>query len=177
MSQQGRTVFCKICGKPFYVLHGYRYRYCSDACRLKGKAIIHRGYVSKNKKHLNEYAKQRREGIWGTSNREIGKSAELHALNKLLPLLGFTEIYHVSPIRRFVPFDFVATLRGVRVLIDVTTTISKGGSWNRTALLLARALGMPLIIVFIKPDLSGYMMRDAFDGGTVLVNQVKPLPK
>jgi hypothetical protein len=130
-----------------------------------------------NRRHLNEYVKQRHDRIWGASNREIGESAEHYALNKLLPFLGFTEIYYVSPIRRFVPFDFVATKQGNRVLIDITTTMSKRGPWAKTALELARALRMPFIRVFIKPDFTGYMVRDAFEGGTVIASQVRPLPQ
>jgi hypothetical protein len=89
---------------------------------------------------------------------------------------SFTEISHASTVRRFVSFDF-ATRRGIHVLIDVITTMSRGGASNRTALELARALKMPFVRVFIKPDFIGYMVLDAFEGGSVLVDQVKPLPQ
>ena len=55
--------------------------------------------------------------------------------------------------------------------------MNKSGNWGRTALELANALRMPFIRVFIKPGLTGYMVRDAFDGGAVLLTLVKPLPK
>ena len=170
-------VTCKICRRVFHVSHRYRYSYCSDRCRLIGKAIVHRDYARNNQEHLRGYSRRWRHGVWGASSRRIGAAAELYALKKLLPLLGYKDIFHVSPIRRFVPFDFVATREGTRFLIDVTTSMNRGGAWNRTALELAKALRMPFVRVFIKPDFTGYMVRDAFDGGNVLLSRVKSLPQ
>jgi hypothetical protein len=93
-----------------------------------------------------------------------------------VPPFGSDAGYAIICSLRFVPFDFVATRRGIRVLIDVTTTMSRGGASNRTASELARALKMPFVRVFIKPDF-GYTVRDAFEGGAVLLNQVKRLPQ
>ena len=70
-----------------------------------------------------------------------------------------------------------ATRRGIRVLITVTTTMSRGGASNRTALELARPLKMPFVRVFISPDSARCVVRDAFEGGAVLLKQVKPLPQ
>ena len=168
-------VTCKICGIVFSAKGRYRRSYCSDDCRLKGKALVHRGYAQQNKEHLRAYSRQRKLRVWGISSPAIGHSAELFALQKLLPLLGFTEIVWVSPIRRFIPFDFVATLRGNRVLVDVTTTMSRSGA--RSSRELAKALRMPFLRVFIKPDFTGYTVRDAFEGSNVQLSKVKPLPK
>jgi len=168
---------CKICGRMFNVAKAYRYSYCSAACRAKGKAARHREYVRRNREHLRDYNRTRYARIWGVSNRGIAKDAETLARKKLLPSLGFTEIYHASADRRYIPFDLVATVKDRRVLVDITTGKHKGGRGSRIALEIARALQMPLLRVFIKPDFSGYMIRDARDGGAALLDMVRHLPQ
>lgn len=173
----GKDFTCKICGKVFHKPNRYRYSYCSEQCRIKGKALVHRMYAKENGEHLRAYEKQRRYKIWGTSNRETGNIAELFAMRRLLPSLGFTNIFHASSDRRFVPFDFVATFQGDRVLVDVTTGMRKSGGYSKTGIMVANALHMRLIRVFIKPDFTGFMVRDASEGGGIILNRVKPLPK
>lgn len=42
---------------------------------------------------------------------------------------------------------------------------------------LSRALEMPFLGVFIKPDFSDLVVRDAFEGNRILLRLVKPFPK
>ena len=93
-----------------------------------------------------------------------------------MPRLGFSNIYDVTAIRRFVPFDFVATHPGgERVLVDVTTGMVKSGQYHRSALSLANALRMRLFVLFVKPDLSSYCIRDSTKGFHMSVKELVPI--
>lgn len=113
--------------------------------------------MAENRERVNEYQRVRKLKTWGRSTLEIARSAEAFAVKKILPELGFSDLYHASAFNRFVPFDIVATLEGQRVLIDVTTSVSKSVMHN-FARPLADALGMPFYILFIRPDFSKYQL-------------------
>jgi hypothetical protein len=168
-------VTCKICGKVFSVYGRGSFTYCTKECRTRGNTISHRRYAQRNREHLNQYARERYLSTWGISNKETAVRAEKFAFSKLFPSLGFDEIYDVTEVRRCVPFDFVATYRGSRILVDVTTARSKSGYYRRTAVMLANALRMKLLIVFIRPDLSAYVIRDASEGSNILLKEVKQI--
>jgi hypothetical protein len=92
-----------------------------------------------------------------------------------LPKEGFKEIYHASIVNRFFPFDVVATLDSQRVLIDVTTGMSK--SIVRTGQQqLADALRMPLYILFVKPDFSKYQLKACPRCKTVAMHITELIP-
>ncbi len=95
--------------------------------------------------------------IWGESSPEIALKAEKFSMERILPKLGFTELYHASAIRRYVPFDLIATYKGRRILIDVTTGVTKTlvKNFQQT---FADALRMPIYILFVKPDFSKYQL-------------------
>ncbi len=116
-NNQGRIIICKISVKIFSASGPGSYTYGSRACRTTGNTAIHRRYAQRNREHLNQYARERYLSKWGKSNKEIDLKAEKFAFSKLLPSLGFTEIYDVTEIRRFVPFDFIASDQGSRVLM------------------------------------------------------------
>lgn len=116
---------------------------------------MHANYVSRHRKHINAYTKERRLRIWGKSSRRIAKDAETFAIMKIIPRLGFCEINHLSAINRFFPFDIVATLKDERVFIDVTTSLSKVIRRQKT---IADALRMRVFILFVKPDLTSYFL-------------------
>ncbi|MDV3277671.1 MAG: hypothetical protein LYZ69_04300 [Nitrososphaerales archaeon] len=137
----------------------YRERFCSDSCRRKKATERHRKYTEANREHMREYEKSRRLRLWGASSPEKARKAEVLAFNTVLPKIGFAEIYDATRVRRFIPFDFAATYEGERVLIDVTTAISKSNQYHRSALSLADALRMRLYILFIKPDLAAYALK------------------
>ena len=116
---------------------------------------MHANYVSRHRKHINAYTKERRLRIWGKSSQRIAKDAEAFAIMKIIPRLGFCEINHLSAINRFFPFDIVATFKDERVFIDVTTSLSKV---IRRQKAIADALRMRVFILFVKPDLTSYFL-------------------
>ncbi len=130
-------------------------KYCSAECRRKVNTAMHANYVSKNRKHVNAYTKERRLRIWGKSNMRIAKDAETLAITRILPQLGFRDIYHLSATNRFFPFDVVATSNNERVFIDVSTSTSKVIRRQKE---IADALRMKTFILFVKPDLTSYLL-------------------
>ncbi len=94
-----------------------------------------------------------------------------------MPMIGFTEIFDATRVRRFIPFDFIATYQGERALVDITTGISKSNRYHRFAQLLAQALGMKLFILFIKPDLTAYALKLGTHqaGPTCSPKELKPI--
>ncbi|MDV3243695.1 MAG: hypothetical protein LYZ66_00810 [Nitrososphaerales archaeon] len=150
---------CDTCGSLFRRNVRWSERYCSPKCRTEGNTAMHGRYVSKNRQHVRQYAYSRRHGIWGKSNFEIGRQAEKLAFETILPRIGFTDLYDVTQVRTSIPFDFVATLRGERVLIDVTTCIGKSGRLQRSAASLANALRMKYYTLFVKPNLAAYALK------------------
>jgi hypothetical protein len=148
---------CEICGKR--LLGKLRKEsYCSVGCRRIANTARHRVYVANNRAHIREYSRARKLRIWGVSNMEIAIKAERFAIERILPSLGFSDFFHASAVRRYVPFDIVATYKGRRVLKDVTTSLTKSiGSKQQH--LFASALRMPIYALFVKPDLSKYQLR------------------
>lgn len=69
--------------------------------------------------------------------------------------MGFSEIYHLSTLNAFFPFDIVATYQEERVLVDVTTGAGKSLRRQRG---IANALRMKSFVLFIKPDLQSYYL-------------------
>jgi hypothetical protein len=112
---------------------------------------------------------------WGESTREIASTAEVFAIEKILPKLGFSELYHASSFNRFVPFDTIATYGMQRVLIDVTTGASKSVMHN-FAHPIAEALRLPLYILFIRPDFSKYQLTLCTGAKTVQTHLSELVP-
>jgi hypothetical protein len=148
---------CKICGRNFIGSGNKKEFFCSQDCRRIHRTARHRRYVSENRAHIREYARTRKRKIWGVSSPEIASKAEKFAMEKVLPGLGFSELYHASAIKRYVPFDIVATFKGQRVLVDVTTGVKKGIAENSQQS-FAEALRMPIYVLFIKPDFARYQL-------------------
>lgn len=167
---------CKICGAVFYRSGRGRWALCSEACKRKNNTAMHRRYVENNRARVNESARRWKIRNWGASDAEIAKRAEQLAFERILPKLGFTDIYDVTAVRRYVPFDFVATNPdGERVLIDVTTGMTKSGHYHRSGVSLVNALRMRLYVLFVKPDLSSYSLRDSTKGFHMSVKELVPI--
>jgi len=158
--ERARRMMCRTCGTEFDI-PSWRSRYCSKQCKTKSETARHTRYVNNNRQHIRDYLRNWRHARWGESNAEIARKAERLALEKILPSLGFAEVYDVTRVRRFMPFDFIGTWNGERVLVDVTTSISKTGSMHRSAIEIANALGMRLLTLFVKPDLSSFHLADS----------------
>lgn len=139
----------RLCSRRYYHSH-------KAERNLKQKA-----WVAANRSHLRIYSRERYRRAWGITNRTIAKEAEIFATEKLLPALGFSEIDLVSILRRFLPFDIVATHNGSRVLIDVTTGQAKWRHGLVDAYKLAEALRMEYYILFVKPDFTRYVLKQS----------------
>ena len=166
--QGERSFLCKLCGKPFKGKGPGTWNYCSKECRTKNNTAQHARYVSKNRQHVNAYVRERKLRIWGRSNRKIAIEAERLAAHKILPLLSFSEIYHVSSVHWSFPFDIIATYQGERVLLDVTTGMEKTIIHQKR---IAGALRMRFLILFVKPDLTAYYLATKVDPDYVMFRE------
>jgi hypothetical protein len=81
--------------------------------------------------------------------------AEIPAIMRILPKLGFRDIYHLSAGSRFFPFDVVATTNNERVFIDVSTSESKVIRRQKE---IADALRMKTFVLFVKPDSTSHLL-------------------
>ena len=162
---------CAVCKKRFIPSGQGRHTLCSDLCERARIAWWHKRYAKMNQVHLREYAKAYKLRVWGKSSPEVGLGAELLALERILPSLGFGDIFHASRAYRFSPFDFIATFEGRRTLVDVTTCNSRSGAPYRKRKQLADALGMRLFVLFVRPNMSGFVLKTATENGTVSCNQ------
>ena len=108
---------------------------------------------------MRNYARTWKHSVWGKSSLSIAKAAEVMAITRILPRLGFTNLVHISKLSRYVPFDVVGTWKGARVLVDVTTCVGKGGPYLSSAISLAEALRVTLFILFVKPDLKSFALK------------------
>ena len=142
---------------------------------MKALAARHRIYVASHRIHVKELTKAWKKRIWGESSPEIAMRAEKFAMERILPRLGFIELYHASTVKRFVPFDLIATYNGQRVLIDVTTAVSKTlvKSFQQS---FADALRMPLYVLFVKPDFSKYQLTLCQGSKTVHMHIAELIP-
>ncbi len=153
-----RRAKCRTCGTVFVGTGGRGKRfYCSGPCRRQSQTARHRRYVSHNRLRLAEYVKARKLRLWGESNCEIARQAERLAVDKILPKLEFTDLFHASVVSRYFPFDVVGTHEGRRVLIDITTAVSKSLE-GTNQLLIGDALGMKVYVLFVKPDFTKYQL-------------------
>ena len=97
----------------------------------------------------------------------IAARAENLAVLKILPAIGFSGIFHLSSAMRLFPFDIVASLKGERVPIDVTTGLTKSLRIHR---IIASALGMSLYVLFIKPDLRCFYLKEKVESDCVALH-------
>lgn len=169
-----RRSICGTCGKDFVGPGNRKLFYCSKVCRRKSLTKQHDRYVSLHRDHIADYTRAWKKN-WGASSPEIALKAERIAIESILPKLGFSEVYHASVVKRFIPFDLIATYGGRRVLIDVTTGISK---WVRGTFQdsLADALRMPFYVLFIKPDFSTYQLRRCEDSKSIHMHVSELVP-
>jgi hypothetical protein len=162
--QGEKSFFCRVCGKPFKGKGPGKWSYCSKECRTRNNTAQHARYVSKNRQHVNAYARERKLTIRGRSNRKIAIKAQRLAAHKILPLLGFSEIYHVSSVHWSFPFDIIATYHGERILLDVTTRTEKSIIRQKK---IAGALRMRFLILFVKPDPMTYYLSTEVESNYV----------
>ena len=100
------------------------------------------------------------KAIWGSSGsrppREVYKKVELYALMNVLPSLGFTDIAYLKNDPGFT-FDFLASFRGEKCFIDVTSAARRTVTKK---LKLARLIGFSFFVLFISPNLKFHYLQD-----------------
>jgi hypothetical protein len=149
--------------KGFAFLHGKHRRYCSRKC-LQTAHII-RKYGSFSGLYKAKF------GFWGKptlpEKEVIFKSEEL-AAKHILPNEGFNDIFWYSELYPSAFTDVLAKKDGRVWSINVTTCHTKSVN-KRPTVELSRYLGLNRIILFIKPDLSAYCLREVKPGQKALV--------
>jgi hypothetical protein len=148
--ERQRSFVCKLCNKPFLGKGPHMMTHCSKGCLTKVNTAQHARYVSRNRAHIRDYARERKHRIWGESKRLIAAEAERIAASRVLPKLGFSEICHLSTLNRFFSFGLTASFKGERVLVDVTTGIAKSLRLHAS---MASALRLRFFILFVSLDL------------------------
>ena len=98
----------------------------------------------------------------GTELRTISAEAERIAATTILPREGFNDICWLH--NHHAPFDILAKRGPERYLIDVTTasykSFTRNSQGNRLAVeWMARNLPLLMLVVFVSPDLSRYIMK------------------
>jgi hypothetical protein len=111
------------------------------------------------RRSVNRYFSKLRAD-WGYSNYKIGKAAEILAAHKILPSLGFSNIIHVSGRNCHLFFDIFAKKDNIKYGIQVTTRIIVGLRSKRQKLVYD-FLGLPCLILFVKPTLDYYRLIKA----------------
>ena len=121
------------------------------------------------------------EAIWGSRVQRGSnewRKAEAFA-EKILSYEGFTNIIHLN---QYFPFDYLCIRNGEKYAIDVTVTTHK--KVNETQKKLIHFFGLHFIVLFIKPKLDMYLMREVmppFKSIGILnmrwLRQLKPTPK
>jgi len=139
---------CANCGTSFY--GDTRRRYCSSNCRKNAKTQSERRCKEK-KRLLWGFTGYKNSGI---KLRDSGRPFEAIG-TEVLSQLGFNDVWFGCEKNRGFLVDFIATYDNKRVLIDVTSGIRKNIKFKSE---LARALKMPLFILFISPDFSKYFL-------------------
>src|SRR5713101_6143454 len=151
---------CVQCGKSFQedengfaFLHGKHRKYCSRKC-LQTAHII-RKYGSFSGLYKAKF------GSWGKATlpeKEVILKSEELAVRHILPKEGFSDVFWYSGLYPSAFTDVLAKRDGRVYSINVATCPSKSVNMRATVE-LSRYLGLNRIILFIKPDLSAYCLR------------------
>jgi len=172
---------CSYCGVTFVATTPNK-KYCSPICLSK----VYKQHYSGDWSRQNAAEYRRRASInkiWGITNpsywKKLWKLAEQQAV-AILKAEGFDKIYPLSESFTYSPFDLKAEIDHFICGIQVTTATQQPTFFKR--LRLANALGIEYYILFVKPNLRGYVLKNGkIPGGYKLflndVNwKVKPVP-
>lgn len=148
-----RTIACKTCGNTFLVWGPGKCSHCSDIRSTRDGTDQHARHVSTNRLHVRAYSLEGERRVWGMCDRSIAGAAESIAAWEALPQMGFSEVYHLSTLNGFFPFDMAATFQDERVSVEVTTGAGES-LWRQRG--MADALGMKSFVPSVKPDSRSY---------------------
>lgn len=129
-----------------------------ESTRKWAKANPRKAAISRRNSVKRYFSKLRAD--WGKSNYEIGKQAEVLAVEKILPSLGFSNILYLPDLGCRIFFDILAKKDGVKYGIQVKTQIL-AGLRSRRQRPIYDFLGLPCLILFVKPSLDYYRLIKA----------------
>jgi hypothetical protein len=166
---------CKYCGSAF-TAGVPNQKFCSpQQCLSKFYKQTYTGDWSKQ----NENEKARRaliNDLWGIKNphnwKKLWKPAEAIACS-ILQSEGFVNVKLLTEDYPYSPFDLRAEKNGNVYVIQVTTSTTQPGFYKR--LKLAEVLKLDYYILFIRPDLKGYIIKDSTQPGAykIFLNDVQ----
>jgi hypothetical protein len=173
ISERGwRAVRCIECYKIFRrkyhrELYHANIQHYREYARLRRKQPnVREAVKSENKRYYEKHREKRlatsREYYrrktrklwedWGISNGEAGELAEKIA-PRILETEGFKDVFHPPAI---FAFDYLAKKNGQIHFIEVTSGFKK--TLKKPQIELANYFGFPIMILFIKPDLTKYRL-------------------
>ena len=176
---------CPNCGQTF-ATGVTKKKWCSPRCAKSGRTKASRQRLSpetkreQNRRHLmnkwGSYAERarhyRREwrrtwGSCGSGNLSLAKKAEELAGLYILPKEGFQDIYWINRDHEttFIG-DFLARKDGQVYLVNITTNYMK--RIRRMTSQIVDYIGVRYLFVFVKPDLSGYAIKEARRGQSLI---------
>jgi hypothetical protein len=172
---------CKYCSSEF--LAGIpNQKYCSPRCLSKFYKQSYTGDWSRQ----NENEKARRaliNKLWGIKSpqdwKRLWKSAEAIACS-ILHSEGFANVNLLTQDYPGSPFDLRAEKNGDVCAIQVTTATTQPGFYKR--LRLAEVLKLGYYVLYIRPDLKGYVIKYSKKRGAYKIFleevrcKVKPCP-
>src|SRR3990172_4164110 len=146
-----------------------RHVFCSRRCYQEWRSSLRPVKFAADERRRDYHRFKRL--LWGGSGKganEVGawartfaKRFEKEALNRILPLEGFTKIDNWCNHSNVFFIDFVATKNKERVLVDVT---SKWAAHVPEKVKFARSLGLRLFILHISPrNPRSYWLRELRD--------------
>lgn len=137
----------------------YNLRYAKEYTRKNKDKIAEwkRQYRIKNRVKIAEYKKKRREEEsrkWHENALpNVSQLAEELVIEKILPSMGFTDIFR--PSKDFY-FDTLARKNGKICAIEVTTHQRK--TLKKYRIRFLEYFGLPFFMFFVKPDYSRYFV-------------------
>ena len=171
---------CPYCDHEFIPAH-FNQRNCkSDTCVKKRESQAHQRRYTKLKKMIPTFLKDRSD--WARKNRakmrqrwgsiggdprtdwklkvKVSREAEEYVATKVLPAEGFSDPYWINRESEHCFLgDMLAKKDGQIYCINVTINYWKQVKATETARILDY-LGLRHIVVFVKPDLTGYVIRE-----------------
>ena len=167
MARNYKPKVCAICGSKFVPLSGNQ-KYCKRCVPTSSKnKALHLRYL---KKHFSErYREKRRQkrryiqNVWGYVGGAKGtwvnqkwQKAEKYAV-EALKHEGFKNVKRLSYFKQC-PFDVKAEKNGEIYVFQVTMRTHIDDIKRHKQ--LAKDLGVKFKVIYVKPDLSGYLIKD-----------------
>lgn len=129
--------------------------------RRKRKKWIETGEIHELRKkwsitQRDRMRRLRRAWSQGISGRKVWKKAELVVKDRVLPQLGFYDVFNLN--HEFYAFDYLAKKNGKTYAIEVTTSPTR--QIRAYPLKLAKYLELKIMLIFVRPNLKEYIAME-----------------